>query len=58
MRWEGHVECIEEMKIVYRILAPLRIGLENNIKIYLRVSGCEVLSCINLTQGEVQWRFL
>jgi hypothetical protein len=62
MRWAGHVSCMGEGRVAYRILVeipegrrplgrPRRRG-EDNIKIDLQEVGWEVLDWINMAQDK------
>jgi hypothetical protein len=66
MRWAGHVACMGEGRVVYRVLVgrpegkrplgrPWR-GWENNIKMDLREIGIDGANWIRLAQDRVQWR--
>jgi hypothetical protein len=67
-RWTGHVACVGEKRIAYRILLwkpegkrPLgrpRHRLGDNIKMDLRELGWGGMHCIHLVQDRDQWRAL
>jgi hypothetical protein len=66
MRWAGHVACMGEGRVVYRVLVgrpegkrPLgrpRRRWEDNIKLDLREIGIDGANCIRLAQARDQWR--
>jgi hypothetical protein len=66
MRWAGHVACMGEGRVVYRVLVgrpegkrPLgrpRHRWEDNNKIDLREIGIDVVNWIWLAQDRVQWQ--
>jgi len=68
MRWAGHVACMGKMRGVYRVLVgkpegkrPLgrrRHRWEDNIKMDLKVVGCEGTYWIELAQDRHRWRAL
>jgi hypothetical protein len=66
LRWAGHVACMGERRVVYRVLVgrpkskrPLgkpRRRWEDNIKMDLRELGIDGANWIQLAQDRVQWR--
>jgi hypothetical protein len=65
VRWEKHVEGMEEMRNAYKVLIGKRQGkkplvrrrrsLEDNIRMDLREIGWEGVGWIHLAQDEDQW---
>ena len=63
-RWTGHVPCMELSVNAYTVLVGrpegkrplgrLRCRREDNIKMDLRVVGCDTGYCIDLSQDRVQ----
>ena len=68
MRWAGHVTCMGERIVVYRVLVgklegdrPLgrpRSRWENNINLDLQEVGCGGMDWIDLAQDKDRWRAL
>jgi hypothetical protein len=66
IRWVGHVSCMGERRVAYRVLVgrpewtrPLgrrRHRWEYNIKLDLREIGIDEANWIRLAQDMVQWR--
>ena len=60
MRWAGHVSCMGESRVIYRILVEKpegktppgrpRCRWEDNIKMDLKEVGCRGMDWIDLTQ--------
>jgi hypothetical protein len=68
MRWSGHVACVGESRIVYKVLLgkpegrrPLgrsRRRWEDNIKMDLQEVGFEGMDWIDVAQDRHRWRAL
>jgi hypothetical protein len=66
MRWAGHVVRMGAMRSAYKILVGKLEGTsrhrrricENNIRMYLRVIGWEVVHWIYVAQDKDRWRAL
>ena len=68
MRWAGHVACVEDRRVVYRVvvgkpeckrsLGRLRCRWEYNIKMDLQEEGCGYMDWIGLAKDRERWRTL
>jgi len=68
MRWAGHVVCLGEERVVYRVLLrkperrrPLgrpRRRWVDNIRMDLQEMGCGCMDWIGLAQDRDRWRTL
>ena len=68
MRWVGHVACMGEKRVIYRVLVGKPDGRrqlgrprhrwEDNIEMYLQEVGCGGVDWIELAQVRDRWREL
>ena len=68
MRWVGHVACMGEKRVIYRVLVGKPDGRrqlgrprhrwEDNIEMYLQEVGCGGVDWIELAQDKDRWRAL